>query len=140
MSLPTYAAPEYGITRMLQHTTMDEAIERVTAALGAEGFGVLTRIDVDKTFQAKLGVEIAPYVILGACSPGLAQQALQVDPGLGLLMPCNVVVATQPNGDIVLSAADAPSLFKALDDATQAELRDLGLGVRAQLSRAIDNA
>ncbi len=140
MSLPTYSTPAYGITRILQHVTMDEAIERVTASLGAEGFGVLTRIDVDKTFQAKLDVEIAPYVILGACSPALAQQALQVDPGLGLLMPCNVVVATQANGEIVLSAADAPSLFKALDDATQVELRDLGLEVRAQLSRAIDNA
>lgn len=70
----------------------EEAIERVTAALKDEGFGVLTSIDVQKTLKEKIDVDTDPYVILGACSPQLAHQAIEAEPEIGLLLPCNVIV------------------------------------------------
>ena len=81
----------YGFSLQLPMGMVD-AIDAVTVALKQEGFGVLTQIDVQATLRAKLGMETKPYVILGACNPNLAHQSLQVEPELGLLLPCNVIV------------------------------------------------
>lgn len=99
-------AAHYGIRTHLD-AGLDEAIERATAALKEEGFGVLTRIDVHSTLKEKLGVDHRPYVILGACNPQLAHRGLEAEPELGLLLPCNVVVAEEEGGGCTVAAIDA---------------------------------
>ena len=91
---------EYGFGVTLD-TPYQQAIDRTKEALKAQGFGVLTEIDVRQTLQDKLGVEMEPYIILGACNPPLAHRALGVDPEIGLLLPCNVVVRAQGSGSRV---------------------------------------
>ncbi len=88
---------EYGFTTTLA-VPYEEAIERVTAALKEQGFGILTRIDVRATLKEKLGVDSRNYVILGACNPPLAHRALELEPQIGLLLPCNVIVYENEGG------------------------------------------
>jgi uncharacterized protein (DUF302 family) len=83
----------YGFERRLADTTFDQAVEKVTAALKSEGFGVLTEIDVKATLRKKLDVDFRRYVILGTCNPDLAHRALAAEPQIGLLLPCNAAVA-----------------------------------------------
>jgi len=120
---------EYSMHRSLPGVAFDEAIEVVTAALNAEGFGVLTSIDVSQTLKSKIGVDFRPYVILGACNPALANQALSADDNIGLMLPCNVVVAAAEGGAEVscvrphamMDIADAPGIRDVADQA-QAKL------------------
>ncbi len=95
---------QYGFGTIL-HTPYEEVIPRVKEALKAEGFGVLTEIDVRQTLREKLGAEMEPYLILGACNPVLAHRALALEPEIGLLLPCNVVVRAIGN-DCRVEVAD----------------------------------
>jgi len=90
----------------------DDAVKRVTEALAAEGFGVLTRVDIHNAFAEKLGVEFRPYSILGACNPKLAHKALSNRPDAGLLLPCNVTVEQAGDGSVV-RIVDPASMMKA---------------------------
>lgn len=103
----------YGRTVLLDEP-VDAVIPKVKAALKDQGFGVLTEIDVQATLREKLGAEVAPYVILGACNPRLAHRALELEPDVGLLLPCNVVVR-EHEGRTVVSALD-PGVIAELAD------------------------
>ena len=105
------ASVSYGFERRLEHATVQEAVEKVTTALKSEGFGVLTQIDVRDTLKKKLNADFRPYIILGACNPTLAHNALTVDPQIGLLLPCNVVVQAAPEGGVAVSIADPRAMF-----------------------------
>jgi len=104
---------DYGTSITLDQP-FDETVEATRAALVDQGFGVLTEIDVQATMKAKLDVDVEPQLILGACNPQLARQALAIDPGIGLLLPCNVVVRRSA-GLTIVSALD-PQVMVSLPD------------------------
>ncbi len=97
---PERAAMSYGISTVVD-APFPETLERVRAALQREGFGILTEIDFAATLQAKIGAVMDPYVVLGACNPPLAHQALSTEPAIGLLLPCNVAVRADGERTIV---------------------------------------
>jgi uncharacterized protein (DUF302 family) len=111
----------------------EEAIERVTEALKEEGFGILTTIDVQRTLKEKLQLDSRPYIILGACNPHLARRALEAEPEIGLLLPCNVVVY-EADGETAIAAMD-PAAALAL--AGNPALEPIALEARARLERAL---
>jgi len=129
-----FADPSYGLTRRFPGADYAATVEATKAALATEGFGVLTEIDVKATMRKKLDVDFPSYVILGACNPPLAHQALTAEPGLGLLLPCNVVVAQDPDDAIVVSAVDPVTMFSVVQNS---ELKPVAKDVRAKLSRAL---
>ena len=114
------------------HTDWETALQRVTAALKAEGFGVLTEIDVKETFKKKLDVDFRPYKILGACNPPLAYRALSAAPEVGLLLPCNVTIAQADDGAIDVALIDPLSMLGVLP---HPELKPVAEEARARLER-----
>jgi uncharacterized protein (DUF302 family) len=113
----------------------EEAVERITAALKGEGFGVLTEIDVQATLKAKLGVDFRRYVILGACNPPLAHRALSAEREIGLLLPCNVIVYEQDDGQTVVSALNPMVALGVVDNPA---LADVAAEVTQKLKGVID--
>ena len=115
--------------------SFDEAVEKVRNALAAEGFGILTEIDVRATLKKKLDVEFRPYKILGACHPESAYRALQAEDKIGLMLPCNVVVQEREPGQAEVSAIDPVASMAAVDNPN---LADVAEGVRKKLASVID--
>lgn len=114
----------------------DEAVDRVTAALKEEGFGVLTEIDVKATLKAKLDVDRRPYKILGACNPPLAHQALEAEPDIGLLLPCNVVVREEEGGSLSALFVDPEAMLSIVG---RNDMKPFAEEVKARLMRVADS-
>ena len=130
----TEATASYALSRTVD-LSYEEADARVREELEKEGFGVLTEIDVKATLKKKLDVEFDPYVILGACNPPLAHQALQTEADIGLLLPCNVVVRAVGEGRTVVEALDP---VRQLSVADNPQLSELANEVRHRMERVIE--
>jgi uncharacterized protein (DUF302 family) len=130
----TQTTNDYGIRKHL-NLPYEQAIEKVTAALKEEGFGVLTEIDVKATLKKKLDVDFRRYVILGACNPVLANQALNEELEIGLLLPCNVIVYDDEQGGSVVSIIDPISMLGIVENPNLDAIAD---EARARLQRVGD--
>ena len=124
----------YALTKQLPTTNYDDAVVAVTAALKEEGFGVLTEIDVKKTFKAKLDVDFRRYIILGACNPKLAHRSISAEPNIGLLLPCNVIVSEEGDGAMV-GIINPHEMFRIVDNA---DMNPIVEDVNTKLRRVLD--
>lgn len=129
---------DYAFTRTFAGVTPEAARARIEASLKEEGFGILTEIDVKATMKKKLDVEFRKYWILGACNPTVAHQALTVEPGIGLLLPCNVVVTEDDAGNAVVSIMDPQAMVRAIPK--NEHLKGPMGQVREMLKRALEKA
>lgn len=116
-------------------TCYDEALERVIAALKAEGFGVLTQINVHSTLKEKLGKDFRQYAILGACNPPLAHRALETDPVVGLMLPCNVTVEADENDSAIIRIANPEMMMQVGSLQSNEEIKAVAQEARMRLER-----
>jgi len=134
MSIPAFGDPTYAMTRHLPGVDFDAAVERAIDALHKAGFGVLSTINLHVAFHNKLGVDFPRYRILGACNPPLAHQAVVSEPGIGALLPCNVVVAEQEDGSVV-SVIDPRALFAVIN---RPEIMPIAEEVKSKLEHVLE--
>ncbi|PWI33374.1 hypothetical protein DI392_11000 [Vibrio albus] len=117
------------------HGSYQEAIERVTEELSKEGFGILTQIDVKATLKKKLDVDKRPYIILGACNPSFANEALTAEPDIGLLLPCNVVVREEEDSSVTVAFMDPEAVLNLVSDES---VHSLAREVKKKLTKVRD--
>lgn len=115
--------------------TLDDARKKVTEGLKAEGFGILTEIDVQATLKKKLNVDFKPYVILGACNPAFAYEALKAEQNIGTMLPCNVILQENKKGHIEISAVDPVASMQSVKNQ---KLGKIATEVRNKLRQVID--
>ena len=126
----------YTHDRMITDASIDAVDARIRKALGERGFGVLTEIDVKTTLKAKIGTEVDDYRILGACNPSLAYKAIQVEPRVGAMLPCNVILRAVEGG-VEISAIDPLASMQAIDNQ---DLHRIASDVRTMLVEAVEAA
>ena len=123
----------YGFGKAVSYS-FEKAMEQVTNELKKEGFGILTEIDVAATLKSKLNKEIPPYRILGACNPQLADRAIQADPSIGLLLPCNVLVRQDDTGKVYVEFMDPDAVLELVK---KPEIKPLAKEVKSRLQRVL---
>jgi len=125
----------YYHSKLLLNVTFDEAIEKVTEALKAEGFGILTEIDIKATLKKKLDVDFYNYKILGACNPPYAYKALLAEDKIGTMLPCNVIVQEKVEGLVEVSAVDPAASMQAIENE---ELAGIAKEITEKLQKIIE--
>ena len=111
-----FGEPKYGITKVVRANSINELRPKVEQALKEVGFGILTEIDVGATLKKKIDVDFRPYLILGSCHPKMAYQALSEEAGIGLLLPCNVVLSQENEGEIIVSTIEPNAMLSIVDN------------------------
>ena len=129
------AETTYGSIKDLPDTPYEEAVRRTTEALASEGFGILTEIDVKATMKTKLDLDYPKYVILGACNPPLAHRALTAEPAIGLLLPCNAVVAEREEGGSRVMLVNPAEMFRIVENP---DVAPIAAEVGAKLERVLE--
>ena len=135
MASPTYRSTRTGIGKDVQ-MPFETVLEKTQVELKKEGFGILTRIDVKATMKEKLGADFSPFVILGACNPPLAHKALTLEPEVGLLLPCNVVVRDVGSGKIRVEAINAGTMASLFPGSG---LEEVSNEANSRLARVIES-
>lgn len=124
----------YTLDRTLWATSFDDAVGRTKSALSKHGFGVLTEIDVKATMKKKIDADIDDYLILGACNPRMAFEAMELEPKVGAMLPCNVILRGVDGGNVMVSAIDPVASMQAIDNEM---LTSLAGRVRSMLAQAM---
>jgi uncharacterized protein (DUF302 family) len=126
----------YTIDREFSGEDFDRIVERTRAALAGQGFGVLTEIDVKATLKKKIDADVDDYLILGACNPNMAHQAMRIEPRIGAMLPCNVILRALGDGKVEVSAVDPLASMEAVDNAA---LKAVAGQVRGMLATVVAN-
>ena len=125
----------YTINRSFDNEPFDKVVDRTRTALADQGFGVLTEIDVKKTLKTKLDEDVADYLILGACNPKMAHQAMIMEPRVGAMLPCNVIVRSTGENSVEVSAIDPLASMAAIDNS---ELKSVAVQVQAMMKTVVE--